>query len=220
MLRCFGYAAALVVGGGVSLDAGAHEAGKHEHKSYDITDARSVYIAGVDSVSIKIGSAPSLVVTERRDRFDKITVKTTPKRLSVTARDANWFSGRDYALVLTLPAVDVLNLAGSIDGTVEGVDSVNFKLDLAGSVDLNIQGRCTALTIEAAGNVDLQAANLVCESVNVDAVGATDIAVHATQSLDVDAAGASDVRYAGKPVKISTDLAGAGSVEPFADPQG
>ena len=54
----------------------------------------------------------------------------------------------------------------------------------------------------------------------IDAAGATDIAVHAVKSLDVDAAGASDVRYVGAPDSISTDLAGAGSVEPLKGNEG
>lgn len=220
MFRRYGYVAALVMGGSVPFHAGAHDAAQHDHKVFEISETRKVSIAGVDSVRIEIGGPPSLSITEERGRFDKVTVKSTPKRLAITARNANWFSSRDYGVTLTLPAIDALRLSGSVDGSVTGVDSDSFKLDLAGSVALVIDGRCASAFIEASGKVDLVADKLICSRVNVDAVGAVDVTVHAATFLDVETAGASSVRYSGSPSTISKDMAGAGSVEPLMEPGG
>lgn len=216
MLRQFGYTAALLMGGGTALDAVAHDSAAHKHEVYEISDTRAVRIAGVETVTIKIGDAASLMVTEKKDRFDTIKVKSTDKSLSIAAEDKSWFSGRDYALVLTLPSLNSLSLSGSIDGTVTGIESEAFDLSIAGSIDLVISGTCTALSIDAAGSIDLDATDLICADVSIDAAGSTDIFVHAARSLDVEAAGANDVIYSGSPATVSSDIAGAGGVKAAA----
>lgn len=213
MLRQFGYTAALLMGGGTALDVAAQDSAQNERPRFEIVDTRDVQIAGVDEITIKVGGPASLKITEAKDRFDWINVDSTARRLSITAEDKSWFSGRDYAVVLTLPSLDSLQLSGAIDGTVTGIESDAFKLDLAGSVDVVVTGTCGTLSIDAAGSIDLDAKNLICADVSVDAAGSTDIFVHAANSLDVDAAGSNDVIYYGDPGTITSDVAGAGDVE-------
>ena len=62
-----------------------------------------------------------------------------------------------------------------------------------------------------AGSGDVNAANLVGQTVKVRIAGSGDVRVHAEQLLDVSIAGSGDVIYRGTPV-LRKSIAGSGEV--------
>ncbi|MGD1954395.1 MAG: GIN domain-containing protein [Sphingomonadales bacterium] len=181
-------------------------------KTYDIVASEAVLISGIDDLTIQVGQDPSLVITERRDRLDKVSVESSETLLRIDAKGESWFSRRDYAAILTLPSLSDLEISGSFAAEIEGVSADTLILQIAGSGDMIISGRCGRLDLESTGAVNIDASKLVCRDVAIDAAGAANMHVFASGSVDVEGAGGTDVIYSGKPDKILSDVAGVGSV--------
>ncbi|MEO0411438.1 MAG: DUF2807 domain-containing protein [Pseudomonadota bacterium] len=192
--------------------AAAHDDPSHNQKTFEITPTTTVKMSGIDTITMRIGEEPSLMVEERRGRLKGLTVTSTAESLSITSEETSWFSSRDYIVTLTLPALSVVDISGSFDADIAGVNAKAFAIDLAGSGDLLISGRCEQLTLDSAGSMDVDAKALICQSVEIDSAGAADMHVYAAESLNVEGAGATDVLFSGNPGKVTSDVAGLGKV--------
>ncbi|MEM7569776.1 MAG: DUF2807 domain-containing protein [Pseudomonadota bacterium] len=191
----------------------AHDDPSHDAIQPKIVATDTVMISGIDTVTIVIGDEPALTITERRGRTDDVEVKSTSEGLFIEAKDLGWFASRDFSATLTLPAISILDISGSFDAEMTGVNADTLQLTLAGSGDIIVSGRCGTLQLDTAGAMDVNAKGLVCERAEIDAAGASDIAVFAARALSVEGAGSTNVRYSGDPGKVTSDVAGLGKVE-------
>lgn len=192
--------------------AAAHDDPSHHQQTFDIVAASIVEISGIDTITMRIGEEPSLVIEERRGRLNDVSVTSSAESLTIKSEETSWFSSRDYTVTLTLPALTLLDVSGSFDAEVTGVNANALAIDLAGSGDLLISGRCKQLTLDSAGSMDVDAKSLICQTVEIDSAGAADMHVYAAESLNVEGAGATDVLFSGNPGKVTSDVAGLGKV--------
>lgn len=206
-LICLGMAAATVY-----IPAEAHLPFMKPELTPDIVATSDVRIDGIDVLTLRVGEVPSLVIRERRDRLEEVAIDSSEGKLSISASDGGWFSSRDYTAVLTLPTLASLSLSGSFEARISGVNAEALALDFAGSGDVVISGRCTKLMLDTVGAIDVTAKSLICQRVEIDAAGLSDIHVFASDVLDVEGAGKTDVMFSGDPQKVLSDLAGIGSV--------
>jgi len=84
-------------------------------------------------------------------------------------------------------------------------------VSIAGSGDFTAVGRAAEQGFSIAGTGDINADNLVGQTVKVRIAGNGDARVHAEQMLTVSIAGSGDVVYRGTPV-IKKSVAGSGEV--------
>ncbi|MEM9829693.1 MAG: head GIN domain-containing protein [Bacteroidota bacterium] len=91
-----------------------------------------------------------------------------------------------------------VGISGASDVTLEiYVDELICRI--RGAADGYLSGEATAMIARVSGSSDLEAGDLVSQSCQVEASGASDAFVHATESLDAKASGSSDIEYRGNP---------------------
>ena len=104
-----------------------------------------------------------------------------------------------------------LNLSGASD--LKGkLDVKKLDVDISGASDLSVSGTVSKLNIEASGASDFKGYDLVTETCNVTASGASSIQITVNKELSAQASGASDVRYKGDGVIRDIKSSGASSV--------
>lgn len=108
-----------------------------------------------------------------------------------------------------------LNISGSGSADIELMDVSSNKTEVqaSGSVDLEIEGKTNAITMDASGSSDISAKNFVANNASVSASGSSDIYVHAKSSIMVNANGSSDVYYWGNPTNKQIKSSRAADVE-------
>lgn len=139
--------------------------------------------------------------------------------------------GSAPSLVIELPALRAVAVAGSgkinvetvkagsVDAEIAGSGEIRFAaldaerlaMNVAGSGDIAAAGRVGSASVSIAGSGDVRATELVAEEVKVSVAGSGDARVHATKKLKVSIAGSGDVAYAGAP-EVSSSIAGSGKV--------
>ncbi|MEM8965432.1 MAG: head GIN domain-containing protein [Bacteroidota bacterium] len=91
-----------------------------------------------------------------------------------------------------------VGISGASDVTLEiYVDELICRIK--GAADGYLSGEATTMIARVSGSSDLEAGDLVSRSCQVEASGASDAFVHATESLDAKASGSSDIEYRGNP---------------------
>ena len=118
----------------------------------------------------------------------------------------------DVFITGTLKAGDLdINQSGASD--LKGKIDVNkLSVDLSGASDMTVTGTVTQLDVEASGASDFRGYDLVTETCNATASGASDIKVTVNKELSAHATGASDVRYKGNGVIRDLKSSGSSSV--------
>lgn len=91
-----------------------------------------------------------------------------------------------------------VGISGASDVTLEvHVDELICRIK--GAADGYLSGQAKAMIARVSGSSDLEAGKLITQTCQVEASGASDAQVHATESLDAKASGSSDIEYYGNP---------------------
>lgn len=112
------------------------------------------------------------------------------------------------------PRLEELELSGSGNVELIGVDTPRLRIRVEGSGDVRAEGQVDTLEVFADGSGNLDLARLKAQQASIDISGAADAKVHAARRLKVDVSGAGNVVYYGRPAQVVTDISGAGDVEP------
>lgn len=141
-----------------------------------------------------------------------VTTRVSGDTLEVDS-GGEWLSPK---LPLTVSArvtfLEQIDLAGSVDALVRGLDGDSFEIQCAGSADVGLQGRVGELRIDVAGSADIDAVKLSASEVEVDIAGSAEASVCATDSLEVDIAGSGKVYYSCDPESVEQDISGSGKL--------
>jgi Putative auto-transporter adhesin, head GIN domain len=118
----------------------------------------------------------------------------------------------DVFITGTLKA-DVLTVTQSGASDLKGKLDVNkLTVDLSGASDMIVTGTAAQLSVEASGASDFKGYDLVTETCDAKASGASDIKITVNKELSAHASGASDVRYKGNGVIKELKSSGSSSV--------
>jgi len=105
-----------------------------------------------------------------------------------------------------------LSIAGSGDIKLDNLQSEHLGVSVSGSGDVSGTGRTGNLKISVAGSGDVKLRGLEAEEAKVSIAGSGDAEVNVSKKLKVSVAGSGDVGYVGSP-EISTSIAGNGKVQ-------
>lgn len=111
---------------------------------------------------------------------------------------------------ITTPLL-VLHMSGASDfkGAIAADD---LKVELSGASDATLTGTVKKLQIESSGASDVKGFDLVAESCEAKASGASDIKITVTKEFKANASGASDISYKGDPSVTDKSSSGASSI--------
>ncbi|HEX2631050.1 MAG TPA: head GIN domain-containing protein [Chitinophagaceae bacterium] len=105
-----------------------------------------------------------------------------------------------------------VNLSGATDLKRGVLDVDHLKVDISGASDMKVTGVATRLTVEASGASAFKGEDLVTETCDAKASGASDIRITVNKELTAQASGASDVKYKGNGVIRDIKTSGASGI--------
>jgi len=181
-----------------------------ESRAVDAFDR--VEVNGSSDVDIVVGKERSVMVTGDTALLDRVRVDVTDGVLTLDGPDGIWgWTASDVHYAITVPALTDLELSGSGDISVTGVDSSALGVELSGSGDIQLAGTTDELRLEIDGSGRIEAARLAAHDATVDLSGSGDVTVNADTTLDVEVSGSGEVTYLGT-ASVSTEMSGSGEV--------
>jgi len=171
-----------------------------------------IEVNGSSDVDIIVGKQRSVTVTGDTALLDRVRVSVNDGTLSLDGPEGTWgWTHHDVHYAITVPVLTDLELSGSGEITVTGVDASALGVELTGSGDIELAGETEELSLEIDGSGRINASSLAADSATVAVSGSGDVTVNAAHTLDVDVSGSGDVTYLGT-AKVSTDISGSGEI--------
>lgn len=105
-----------------------------------------------------------------------------------------------------------LDLVGSGDIAMHGIDQAELAISLQGSGDIVVSGRARRIKLSLLGSGDIDARRLKGEEADISLMGSGDIEASATDKVSVTLMGSGDVVVVGSPKKVNSSNLGSGDV--------
>ena len=211
--------------------------GKIVTEDRDVSGFDQILLAGPGDLTITQGETESLTITGDDNLMDYVqsTVDGSTLMLGIDIDDLSdvitTFRPTRLEYALVVKDLSSLNLAGSGNASMDGLETSELILTLAGSGNITIDS-LTADRVETnlpgSGNVELSgsapdqmvtiagsgnysAASLESETTHVFIGGSGNVTVWASKDLDVNIAGSGQVDYYGSPT-VKQQILGSGEV--------
>lgn len=201
-----------------------------EAKNYhgiSVSNAFNVYLTQSNEEAVAVSAA------DTKDR-EMITVEVKEGTLYIGLnKNWKWNTGnKKLKAYISFKQIDKLSVSGACDVFISGTlksDDLTIKqsgasdlkgklevkklsVDLSGASDITVTGTASQLSVEASGASDFKGFDLVTETCDARASGASDIKITVNKELSAQASGASDIRYKGEGLIRDLKTGGASSV--------
>jgi len=185
-------------------------------KQFDVKDFDKIDISGAYVVKILRGDAIKVTADGRESDMEKLRVRTESNTLKIEngANFGSFGNNRRIGLIITLPTIISLGLAGATVAQVKGFNNLNdLDVDIAGAsktmIDANAQrlnlsvsgaskvvlrGKATTLKADLSGACQLNAEAMQIQKANVSASGASRANLGKITNLKSVTLGASKVK--------------------------
>ncbi len=177
----------------------------------DVDKFDELSLSGSFDVRIRVGEEQSVRVTFDDNLIDYIQTEVRHGELRIYS-DGSFSSRHDCRVEITVPSLTDVSLSGSGDIDVTNLSGGDFSLSISGSGDITAEGKVDQLSISVAGSGDVDARDLEAQDADVHISGSGDVTVFASRYLDARVSGSGDIDYYGDPEKISSHVAGSGSI--------
>lgn len=169
---------------------------------------------GVD-VQVVPGDGREVRVAAGEHVIDRVVTESSGGVLQIDIRDRGIVIGPDplddVAVQVAAPALARVDIHGSGDVTLEGIDQEALELHVEGAGDVEASGSVDRLTATIQGAGDARLSQLSARTARVEVQGAADAELNVSDELDVTVQGAADVSYTGDP-EVRSDIDGAGDI--------
>lgn len=213
-------------------------------KKLDLNEFSKINLDVPADLQITIGSEFSIIVTGNDERIENTNFEISGKTLQID-RKKKFFSffGGGYKgkmdIAITMPDIEMMQIDGSGDATIIGVDNKKLELIIDGSGNLDVIGKSEYLEIEIDGSGDIDVEKYAgievvviidgsgdvdiegqCERLNIEIDGSGDVHAKQLKSVDVrvyvDGSGDSFVYASGS---LTFDGDGSGNVDIYGAPK-
>jgi hypothetical protein len=145
--------------------------------------------------------------------IDRVQTRVTDGVLVIGMASGSYSLKTSPRVVVRVPSLEGLVIAGSGDVRVEGLAGARFEGVIRGSGDMVLLGAVDEVELAIEGSGDVDAFGLEARSVRARIAGSGDLDVLALEELDAEVRGSGDVRYRGQPASCRTRVLGSGSIE-------
>lgn len=164
------------------------------------------------NIEIKTSEKYKVKVIAEKNILPLIITKIKGKTLVITTKDDCSFSSKKKVLVsIEMPSPEKLNIEGSGDILLYGLNSKDFTCTIQGSGDIKVDGKAENINfyIEGSGNID--AKKLKAQKAKVEINGSGDVTLDAAKRLIAEINGSGDIIYYGNP-QLESNVSGSGEL--------
>jgi hypothetical protein len=199
-------------------------------------DFHGISVSSAFDVFLTQGGEEAVAVSATEEKYrDRITVEVKAGILHIgyDSKGLKWGSGnKKLKAYISFKQIDRLKISGACDVFITGMikasnldihqsgasdlkgklDVNKLTVDISGASDITVSGTASQLSVEASGASSFRGYELITETCDARASGASDIKVNVNKELSASASGASDVRYRGNGVIRDIKSSGSSSV--------
>ena len=128
-------------------------------------------------------------------------------------RGVNFTSHLPLKVVATAPAVSEVDLSGSGDVRLSGLDQDELRVELRGSGDVVADGRVSIVSLALQGSGDIDTRRLQARKATIKLHGSGDVRAYASEEAKVRLHGSGDVTVKGRPKVRDSKVAGSGDID-------
>lgn len=185
-----------------------------ETKSFDLAGFTRVSASAGTTVNVTVGGDYSVVAESSGEGLDRLRVEVKGDQLEIGRRHRtmSWGRGTRVVVNVTLPALSGLDVSSGASLEASGVDASDFEIGASSGGDLEVTGRCNALTVDVSSGGSIDARGLECRTAVADASSGGSADIFASESVTGDASSGGSIDVYGQPKKISKDTSSGGSV--------
>lgn len=194
-----------------------------------------VAVTGMMDVQLVAGREGGITIEAESNLMEYLETKVENGKLRISVQKGiNLQPSRNRGIKITVPVEQIYAVAltgsGNITATTR-LQSTNFKVDLTGSGDINLdletenlegtltgsgdvilKGKVREFSCKVTGSGDFLASNLSAEMVDAAVLGSGDIEIRVTNSLKARVSGSGDIHYYGNPEKEDFKTTGSGTI--------
>jgi hypothetical protein len=204
---------ALLAHGGRSSSSGVQGSGVAVTQTRTVAGFSNLDLAGSNDVTVVLGVRQSVVVHADSNLISHVTTKVMAGTL-VIADTGSFTTRTPMSVEVSVPSLTALNLSGSGQLSVTGINAPRLTVMVSGSGLLNAAGTATRLDVTLSGAGMAQLDQLTASEVHAVVTGSGLIRVIATESLDAAVPGTGAIVYSGNPPQVTSSVTGTGTVTP------
>lgn len=194
-----------------------------------------VTVTGMMDVQLVPGREGRIEIEAESNLMEYLETEVNNGRLKISVQKGISLNpSRNNSVRITVPVEQIYAVALTGSGNIRGTErlrSSNFKVDLTGSGDIqldleteNLEGKLTGsgdiklrgkvyqFTCKVTGSGDFLASGLTAEVVDASVLGSGDIEVRVVNELRARISGSGDIKYVGNPQKEDFKTLGSGSI--------
>lgn len=212
----------------------------------DLKDFSRVELRTAADVDITVGESFSVTVTADDELMEETEIIVRGDRLLIKRKNEDerrffdWKSDGDMDVVITMPEIEEMQINGSGDTVIRGVDSDELELSINGSGNLDVSGKSKSLDVSINGSGDIEMAEVdggnvgasingsgdieiaggVCQTIEIEINGSGNVVARDVECEDaeVNVSGSGDsIVFASN--QITFDSHGSGEVEVYGKPK-
>ena len=211
----------------VALSAALYAASVTETVAKDITTTSDlsgftkVQLNTSSDINIKMGNSYSIEMVGDEERIANTILKLKGDTLKVKHKKGhyNYNNGQDMVINVVMPNIEDMQINGSGDAEVEGVNNAKLDLGINGSGNLLVRGKTEELEISINGSGDISMNEVDGKDVEISINGSGNVTLDGgkCQSLEIDIHGSGDVEAKEMQcVDVNVDVSGSGDSEVYA----
>jgi len=206
-------ATAFKVAWGDIGDFAKRDRGEDVTQSVEAADFTEIAIKGVFELDVTVGADYSVTLPGSEEDLARTTAEVQNGRLVLDSENRKEqkhasIIKHGVTAVVTLPALNGLDVEGVVDGDIRGVNADTFSADIAGVGEIEFAGECVTLDADISGVGEVDAEKLECRNVSIDMSGIGEAKVYASESVDADLTGIGQIEVYGSPANVSKTKTG------------
>lgn len=195
----------------VDFGKGVRGSGNVATEKRGVAGFNSVDVSGVFQVEIVAGKDYSVEVQADDNVLPLVETKVDGNVLHIDLSEKA-STRNDLIVRITAPNIERVETTGAAKVTASGISNDSFAIESTGASKVNLSGQTAKLDIEITGASLVDAEQLQAVNVDINASGASKIAVNVSGELHSEASGASKIVYSGDPKTVDNHQSGASSI--------
>lgn len=174
----------------------------------------SLEVTGSADIDVTQGDRCTIEVHGEDNLVDFLETELVGSTLQIgIKRGVNFTSHLPLKLVATAPAVNEVDLSGSGNVRLAGLDQDALRVELRGSGDVVAGGRASTVSLALHGSGDIDARRLRARKATIKLHGSGDVRAFASDEAKVRLHGSGDVVVTGSPKVRDSKVAGSGDID-------
>ena len=169
-------------------------------RTFDYSDFSKIELSTSADLKVTIDDEYSIIVTGDEDRINRMEIDKSGDELEISSKGRGFsLFGRNndgyVNVTITMPDIEEMEINGSGDAEIFGIDNEEILLNINGSGDLYVTGKSESVVIEINGSGDVEMDEVAGDDVFIEINGSGNVEFVGGQCnrLEIEVEGSGDI---------------------------